>query len=456
MATVIEKLVTSLAKIRLEKLKQELLLDVRYYLLDTIGCGLFGSTLPEGKKVTNVFSDFQHKKGSPVWGTSFSFSPEKTALICGTYCHLRELDDVHYSITHPGSVCVPAAFSVAYQKKRTLGDLLLATLCGVETMVRIAKGINYIEHSRRGWHTTATCGVFGAAMISGKLLNLNEMQMKNALGLAGTRTGGTRAYVTDGAMSKRLHPGLASRDGVLSAYLAEAGITGPSYILESEEGGFYKLTSKDWDINSVTEKIGENWAIEEMEYKWYPSCKSVHSPLEASKKINDLYKVKNIKDITKVLVEVSHSGLDAMKMYNSQSIISAQLSIPYGVALALTGRSGGIEDYTTKNLNDPDIYNLASKVEVKANVEFDILRAKEHKSRSRVTVFWNDGEKVTHVVDSPKGSIGNPLTKKDIEKKFIDLSSRALNEERIYQIKEMVTKAPISTPVEKISKLLVK
>ena len=53
----------------------------------------------------------RHKKGSPVWGTSFSFSPEITALICGTYCHLRELDDVHYSVTHPGSVCVPVSYT---------------------------------------------------------------------------------------------------------------------------------------------------------------------------------------------------------------------------------------------------------------------------------------------------------------------------------------------------------
>ena len=52
MATMIEKLVTSLTKY-VEELKQELLLDVRYYLLDAIGCDYLAHCLKE--KVTNVF-----------------------------------------------------------------------------------------------------------------------------------------------------------------------------------------------------------------------------------------------------------------------------------------------------------------------------------------------------------------------------------------------------------------
>lgn len=453
--TTTEILADGLSKIHLGEVDKKLIIDTRYCLLDALGCGLFGSTKSESKKIVSVFSEFDHKGGSPVWGTAYSFSPDNTALICGTFCHMRELDDVHYAIIHPGAVCVPAAFSVAHHKQKTLGDLLVAILCGLEAMIRISKGINYLEHSRRGWHVTATCGSFGAAVAASKLLGLDSKQMSNAIGLAGSRTGGTHAYMTDDAMSKRLHPGLASRDGVLSAYLAAVGITGPSYILESERGGFYKLTSSNWELNHVIENIGEKWAIGEIEYKWYASCKSVHSPLEASIKIyNEIRGRKKIEDVMKIIVEVGHSGLDAKKMYDPQSTVSAQLSIPYGIALGLLGRSGGFSNYSNDCLEDPNIYVLAKKVEVKLNEEFDLLRIKEHKSGSRVTVFWKDGTTSTCMVDSPKGSIGQPLNKKDMEDKFIDLSGRVLGKDSIKQIRNMIIDAPVNLPVRNISKLL--
>lgn len=453
--TAIGQMAAYLAAVRLEEVNEKVLSAVRYCLLDALGCGLLGSIMPEGHQIIAALADFNQEEGSPVWGIAYNLSPDNAAFVCGSFCHMRELDDVHYSIVHPGAVCVPASFAVAHHKQLTLADLLLAILCGIEAMVRIAKGINYLEHRQRGWHATATCGSFGAAAAAGKLLALDVEQMTNALGLAGSRTGGTWAFSADGAMSKRLHPGLAARDGVLSAYLAAVGVTGPSYILEAEDGGFYNATSAHWDINQVIKKGGDLWAIEEMEYKWYASCKSVHSPLEAARQIHDAHPHKKAEDITKVLLDVNHSSLAmAGKMYDPKSVISAQLSIPYGVALGLLGRTGGVEDYSSSCLEDPRVYGLAAKVQMQPSDELDRLRTKEHKSGAKITVFWQDGTMAQCEVDSPKGSLGQPLGGEDLKNKFITLASRALGKEQACQLKDIILKAPGCLPVREISKLL--
>lgn len=453
----IREIANYLTGIQLKELNEKVLTSTRYCLLDALGCGLFGSTMPESKKIIVSLTDFYQTNGSPVWGTARRFAPDNAAFICSSFCHMRELDDVHYTILHPGAVCVPAGFAVAHKKRLNLGSLILSTLCGVETMVKIAKGINYIEHRRKGWHGTSTCGSFGAAASAGKILGLDEKGMANALAIAGSRTGGLWAFGADGAMSKRLHPGFASRDGVLSAYLASEGITGPMYILEAEDGGFYNATSTDWDLEKAVTTKDNIWAIEEMEYKWYASCKSVHSPLEAAQQIHFKYPEKKIEEISKVIVEVNNTAFkNAGKMYNTNSIASAQLSIQYAVALGLLGKNGGGEDYTIDCLKDDIIYCLASKVFVQPNNELDILRSKTNKNGAKVTIFWKDGKISQSMNDSPKGSLSHPLSHEDLENKFINLTLPVLGKEKTQLLKDTILHAPCSFPIVKISDLLIK
>ena len=82
-------------------------------------------------------------------------------------------------------------------------------------------------------------------MAAGLIMELTEDQLVSALGFALTMTGGTWAFNTDGAMSKRLHPGWAASLGVKSALWAQADISGPEYAFEAEWGGFFNTYAKD-------------------------------------------------------------------------------------------------------------------------------------------------------------------------------------------------------------------
>ena len=340
--TAAERLAALIVGMDREPMEERTLQAARLCLLDTLGVGLYGGTQPEAEAILRAAVRLGRGE-APVWGREEKLEAGMAAMVCGALCHLRELDDVHYAILHTGCVCVPAALTAALEGA-DLGRLLRALVKGTEAMARISLGMDYMEHRERGWHGTATCGAFGAAAAVGALLGLDEEQMADALGTAGSRTGGTWAFSADGAMSKRLHPGLAARDGLLAAYLAREGIPGPRYVLEAEDGGFFRLFAPEWDVERML-AAGECPEIEHVEFKWFASCKSVHSPITAALELHSRHPERRPEDVAGVRVEVNYSALSmAGHPYTEDSVVSAQISIPHGVALGLLGRSGRAED----------------------------------------------------------------------------------------------------------------
>ena len=452
--SIVERLAALIKQVDERPLTAEEEQAARLCLLDALGVGLYGSTQPEAK----MFLKAVKRLGSgevPVWGTNERLEAGSAALVCGSLCHLRELDDVHYAILHTGCVCVPAVMAAAQLENASLGQMLRAVVNGVEATARISLGMDYMEHRERGWHGTATCGAFGAAAAVGYLLGLDEKQLTDAVSIAGSRTGGTWAFSKDGAMTKRLHPGLAARDGLSAAYLAKAGVSGPHYVLEAEDGGFYRLFSPSWDEESVLSPR-ERLEVNNIEFKWFASCKSVHSPITAAMEIYQANPQRKPEDVSHITAEVNSSAMSmAGHMYREDSVVSAQISIPYGIALGLTGRQGQADDYAFERLADKQLRSLSEKTEVVVTEEFNELRRAKHLSGSRVTVYWKDGTASSAVATSPKGSLGNPLRPDDVMNKFLSLSGKAIGSERAETLLAVIMKGGAATPVSEILKLLV-
>jgi 2-methylcitrate dehydratase PrpD len=426
----------------------------RICLLDTLGSGIYGATTPEGQRMAQAAAALSDANDALIWGTSQRCGTDQAAFVCGALCHVRELDDVHFAILHTGAVCVPAALAAAQRQACDLGQVLRAITLGVEAIVRVSLGMDYLSHRRRGWHATATCGAFGAAAAAASILGLDEQALADALGISGSRTGGSWAFSVDNAMSKRLHPGLAAKDGVLSAYLAARGITGPHYVLEAPDGGFYQAYSDSWDMEQL-DRPRERYAIEDVEYKWFASCKSVHSPHSAALLIRDGHPELKPEDIRRVTVEVNSSAFSmASKMYEQDSVISAQLSIPYGIALGLYGRQGDAKDYEPAALADGRFFELAGKVRVLESEEMNRLRKAELKSGARLRVEWQNGRSAEAAVSAPKGSMTNPLSRDDIIKKFCGLTEHILGKSKTAAVTEMVLNGSAGSPVAELCALL--
>jgi 2-methylcitrate dehydratase PrpD len=431
--------------VRPDPLPEPVLRAARLCLLDTLGCGLYGGTLAEGRDLVAALAGLG-RGDAPVWGTEMTLGRGDCALACGTLSHLRELDDVHYSITHPGAVVAPALLALAWD--HPLGQLLAAMALGYETMVRISKASGFLAHRQRGWHATATMGPFGAAAACGHLLGLDEQRMVWALGLAGSRTGGTWAFKADGSMSKRLHPGLAARDGLTAAVLAQAGFTGPEFVLEAEDGGFFRAAGADFDLAELSRDWGSSWAITETEFKWYAACKSVHAPLEACL---NLHGRGHRTAIAEVRVGINSSAMAmAGAMYRRDSVASAQLSIPYGVALGLCGRPGAAPDFEAGAIDDEALFQLARKVRVEISPEMEELRLRQHKSAARVEVAYADGSTDREEVQDAKGHLGRPLSEREVTDKFLGLAACALGAAQAESICDLIVSGAASMPAHEL------
>ena len=155
-------------------------------------------------------------------------------LINGVFAHCLDLDDGHrFAQLHPGCAVIPAALSLQKLCNKTGKDFITSIVAGYQVSIVMGM-ISNPEHRNNGFHSTGTCGTFGAAAASCKAMKLGFEDTVNALGLAGTQAAGLLESDHAGSMGKHLHAGKAAQSGVISALLAKNGFTGAYSIIEGE------------------------------------------------------------------------------------------------------------------------------------------------------------------------------------------------------------------------------
>jgi aconitate decarboxylase len=397
---------------------------IKRCLLDTLGCGIFGSTLPWGR----ILSDFVRRPGgrgeSTLFGAKEKVSAPDAALANGTMIHGFELDDIHRtSILHPGSVTVPAALAVAESRQCTGRQFLEALVAGYEIGVRIGKGIG-TSHLRRGYHPTGTHGTFAAAAAAGKLLGLGRKTMAHALGIAGTQAAGLMAAQYS-AMVKRMHAGRASQSGVYAAFLAEMGLTGIPGILEADYGGYGSVMSDSPDLEAMTTGLGERFELLNVGFKRYSCCGSNFTSVEALSEImkEQGLRAEGIRGINVRCTTASklHVGWD----YRPEGITAAQMNLAY--CLAAMAREGEVfvDQFTEEKIRDPETLELIRRIHVSPDPELDLL-GPDYRHAILCEVETEAGRSFQKRINFSLGSSDRPLGDDEIEGKFKNLAGRVL------------------------------
>src|SRR5438552_1541063 len=126
------------------------------------------------------------------------------ALANGTAAFSHNFTDTTLScVIHGGPVAVPAALAVGELAGASGAAVLTSIVAGYEVMTRVGNAINAgvarMAHHRKGYHPTATCGVFGAAATAAKLLGLSVDGITHALGVAGSLASGLSESLADGS-----------------------------------------------------------------------------------------------------------------------------------------------------------------------------------------------------------------------------------------------------------------
>jgi len=399
-------------------------------VLDWLGAALAGCQSPVAKIATSIIKKIGGIEESTVIGTDIKTSCINAALTNGIIGHAVEMDDIHQeAIIHPAAPVLPAALAVAERNNLDGKDLLTAVVIGYEVEIRIGSAINPSHY--QFWHTTGTCGTFGAAATAGKLLGLDEKSMVYALGIAGTTAAGLIEVF--GTMSKPLNPGRAAMDGILAAMFAKEGLTSSTEILESEKG-YLHAAAKEFKVEKIIENLGKKFEIKNNIFKRHASCGHTHGAIDAVLEIIEKYGVK-ADNVSEVLVGTYPIAANTVgRNYEPKTADEAKFSLPYCVAAALIYGKVGLEEFSSEKLADPKVRELSKKV--KAYVEPEYINARL--GCAKVTIRTKRGNSYECRVDIPKGYPKKPLTKQEVQSKFRSLASLVLTEEKIRNILDVV------------------
>jgi 2-methylcitrate dehydratase PrpD len=417
-----------IADLRYTSLPANIVEEMKDLLFDYIGVTLGGTRTASGRIAAEFSRDLEEKGESSIFGFGYRVSAPSATFSNAILSHSIELDDVDdLAYFHFSPPVFSAALAVAEREGASGSEVLAALAAGCDLMARLSAAMNPSLRDR-GFHTTPTCGVFGAAAASSKLLNLNVEATTSALGLAGAQASGLMEMYGV-SMQKRFNPGPAARSGVVSALLAERGFTGAKTILEGQRG-FLRAFCDQFDHTKLTADLGKEFPIH-VEYKPYACARPIHNAVDCALRLRREHGIRP-EHIVKVSVYRHPLWAHYHTISHPRTYHEAQVSLPYSVAVSLVEGQAFLEQYTEEKLQHPLVQKLSQLVDVR--VLEDLPRAVS----CRMEVVLDDGSKYSTQVDYPKGSSCSPMTRRERRDKFKSLSSFLLNERRQTKAEEIV------------------
>ena len=425
------------SRLEFQAVPTEALSHVKLCILDTLGCALYGSTLPWGKKIIQFVKSCGTGREALIWGDGSEVPSSNAPLANGTLVHSFELDDIHRdAVLHPGAVTLPAADALTRQSGADGRHFLTAVVAGYEVGCRVglASGPSQL---RRGFHPSGTTGTFAAAAAAAKMLRLEAKTTRHALGIAGTQGAGLMAAQA-ASMVKRMHPGRAAQSGVYGALLASQGFTGIENVLEADYGGFCSTLSDNWELSPLTHGLGEEFALLNVGFKPYPCCANNHTSLDALGKIRSAHRGLSPRDVEKILVRTTRSStLHVGWSYHPESITTAQMNLSYCLAAAFIDGQFSVDQVTEAAIERRDILELTRRIEVIKDPELEALGDK-YRYAVKLEIQLRDGTCLKEKVLQAKGSEACPLSEGEIIGKFKLLASKVLKPEKVERLLETV------------------
>lgn len=434
-------------------LEKEVFEQSRRLLLDYLGVAAAGSLTESAKSVQKMIAASAQPGPCTVIGTGAKVSPEFAALANGTAAHSIELDDTHQAGSfHPGVVMFSTAIALSELDPKITADCFVcAVVAGYEIAARLAMALQPKFHYELGFHPTATCGVFGAAVTASKLLGLSEAQMLSAVGIAGSMAAGSLEFLAEGAWTKRLHPGLAAQNGILAAKLAAQGFRGPATILEGRDG-FLFCYSKKPRPELATLGLGEGFEIMRTSVKPHACCRYMQSSIDALIELANEHDL-HPEQIKRIEVAVLEAGWPLVcepqkRKYSPENEVDAQFSMPYGAAVALIDRAAGLDQFSSETIRSPEIKQLMGKVALIKDMRIEKNFPEEWPAR--VEVHLTNDKRLSNKVRYPKGDPQNPMNWQELAVKFDSLATRALPKSQCDQIARSVKSMNSSTNLSEI------
>lgn len=382
----------------------------RRSLLNFVGCAIGVAQSPPIEMALRVLTRLSGAERVAVIGRAERLDLLGAAFVNAIGGNLLDYDDTHLrTVIHPAAPVAPAVLALAEQRGLSGAAVLHAFILGAEVECRIGNAVSP-GHYARGWHITSTCGVFGAAAASAKLLGLDTEKTAHALGIASSQSAGTVENLPSAA--KNVSVGNAARNGLFAALLAEQGYTASPSALEGALG-WARAMGDDPVVAEMTGDLGARWEVAQNTYKPWPAGIVMHAVIDACLGLRRDHAV-TAADIAEIVVSGDQLLLDRGDRTVSNDR-DARVSIHHCAAVALAFGAAGLKEFSDETAHDPAVAALRARTTAR-------LDTGSPRGAATATVRMVDGRVLTSTVLHPKGSAERPLSDQEIEAKVRDLA----------------------------------
>jgi len=389
-------------------------------VLDSLAAALGGSGQAGIGELVAVVKEWGGSPQATVIAYDFKCPAPFAAQVNASMTHALDYDDGHQvAQVHIGCVAVATCFAAAERAGGRSGrDLMAALAVGADFLARLGlascPGGSLIKS---GWHPTPLFGHLGAALMAGRLIGLDEARMVNALGIAYHQCAGNSQCVNDGALTKRMGPGLAARSGLTAALMAERGITGAHNVLEGEYGLFNQYLGGDYDRHRLLAGLGETFEGANIGFKPYPCCGFAHAFIDAALSLRSRHDIAaaKIKAITAYCGETSYEISQPPEVKSRpRNPVDAQFSLPWTIATALVRGGVGPEDFTPEAIRDKAVLSVAARVRAVPEPAYN----RHGVGPGKLAIEMADGAVYAEEVEHCLGSVERPMSFGDCAAKF--------------------------------------
>src|SRR5271166_1145380 len=327
-------------------------------LLNFVGCALGGAHDEAMDIAVKVLTPFFGPPQAVVIGRGERPDALNAAFLNAVSANVLEYDDTHLgTVMHPAAPVAPGLFALAELRSLSGRELLHAFIIGIETSCRVGLGV-MPTHYRRGWHITATCGIFGAAAACARLIGLDARRTAWALGHAATQSASLVESL--GSMAKSLGVGNAAKNGLAAALFAESGFSGAEQPIEGRYG-FAAVMSDSADLARMTDGIGERWEMLDIAYKPYPCGVVLFPVIDACVELR-ARRAPAAEAINRVVVRGHPPMRERTDRPNVETGRDARVSLQHSVAAAFLFGAAGLAQYEDDCVVDPEVRALRARV----------------------------------------------------------------------------------------------
>lgn len=425
-------------------------------LADCTACALGGADAASTDAIARGLAEAGSNVGTfAVPGRGAGCSAYGAAFLAAAAAHALDFDDTHAPAElHPGAPVIAAALAAAQLEDADTDALLVGIVAGYEVMTRVAFGLPATPHAARGFHLTATVGVFGATAAAGSILGLSPTELEHAFGTALSRAAGSGQFIETGAWTKRYHVGAAAADGLQAAVLARSGLTGAARAFEGR-WGFFRLHSDAPRPELAVAGLGTTWELLRTGVKPYACCRAIHAPLDAVQSLSAAGRVRPER-IVRIRVGLAARCADVVAFPQERkrtpaNAVECQFSVHY--CLAVTVLHGAVDPASFDALRtDQAVLDLMSRIDVELDDEAEA--AYPTSFAARVRLDFDDGTTAVEYVPVPLGEPERMLGADRLRAKFEALAGSCLDADAVDRLLTAVLSTPTSPiPVARLVEL---